>query len=151
MRGGRTGKVSLTLTFTATKHFFSRIVCWNLFLGKLYFCKFSLMREYLPRAASSSIFPGCTERGLGRFSGCPAPQPISRSVCLLLNPQVGTTHPRFLGNMVLDPTTPTEALMFMDGIFHCLKVKVLISQLCLTLCYAMDYSPQVSSVQGILR
>ena len=120
-------------------------------LGKLYFCKFSLIHEYLPRATLSRVFLGCTDKGLGKFAGSPVPQPIPTSVRLLLNAQVGMTPPRFLGNMVLDPTTPTEALMFMDGIFHCLKVKVLISQLCLTLCYPMDYSPQVSSVHGILR
>ena len=104
-----------------------------------------------PGQHSPGFCLGCTDKGLGKFAGSPVPQPIPMSVCLLLNAQVGTTPPRFLGNMVLDPTTPTEALMFMDGIFHCLKVKVLISQLCLTLCYPMDYSLQVSSVHEILR
>ena len=65
--------------------FFSRIVCWNLSLGKLDFCKFSFMHGYLPRAARSRFFPDCAERGLGRFAGSPFPQSIPRSVCLLLN------------------------------------------------------------------
>ena len=34
---------------------------------------------------------------------------------------------------------------------YCEEVKVLVAQLCLTLCDPMDYSPPGSSVHGILR
>ena len=36
-------------------------------------------------------------------------------------------------------------------IFHCVKVKVLVAQSCLTLCHPMDYSLPGSFVQGILQ
>ena len=133
-------------------------MCWNLFLGKLYFSNSLSCINYLPRAALSRVFPGCAERGLGRFAGSPVTQPIPRSVCLLLNAQVGTTPPGFLGNMVLDSTTPTEALLFVDGIFHCLKIKEPLSYVWLfttlwTIAHksplSMDFSGKNTGMQSV--
>ena len=71
------------------------MACWNLPSGRLDFCKFSLMHEYLPRSALSRcfcffFFPNHSKSGI--WAGSLAPlvlPPILKSVCLLLGIQVG--------------------------------------------------------------
>lgn len=83
---GDTRKASLTTPSAVTKLclvccvlFFvvSRMACWNLASGRLDFCKFCLMHEYLSRSAFSRCFcfflfsQSQQEWDLGRFTGSP--------------------------------------------------------------------------------
>lgn len=55
---------------------FSPLLYWSFPLGKLNFCKFSLMHECLPRAALTWFFLDSNESSLGCFLALLDPQPI---------------------------------------------------------------------------
>lgn len=52
--------------------FFVPMVCWNLLLGSLDFCKFFLIHSYPPRTVLSKFFSDCSKRVWGSFAGSSA-------------------------------------------------------------------------------
>ena len=109
------GKVPLTLSNASKLIFFSPLECWHFSSRNLDLCKGFLVCGCLPYTQHSPSVPLLWSWGAEFSSQAPAGSSDHTKFCLPITQCTDGQHSSWvLWYMVLDPTTPTEALLFID-------------------------------------
>lgn len=116
-RGG-TGKVLFLCPLCPNLYlfFFVPVVWWNLPLGGVEFYIFYLVHGYLLESAPSRFSLTVAERDWGRFFGFTGSAAHTAVSLPITGWRGGWDFFWVCWPALLDPTTPTEALAFMDGV-----------------------------------
>lgn len=111
---GNAGKVPLTLSVSSKLVFF--LSFWNFSLGRLNFYRFFLIHWYFPGSPLSRFSLTVAKRDWDKFTGCADSTEVYLPVTRYAHGRDCTQGP---AHVVLDPTVPTEATLFLGGYHIC--------------------------------